>query len=238
MIDKQDFSRIIQEQQGGVAPQMWPIRLHPQSNEALFSPREIDINPCDHIWLPTTYDRSYGTNPVQPALFAMIPPVAVDPAIAGQNLIDTWETATPFSTAPVFGLRFNSPSNPWLLWTLSSMLPLEAYGPGSVNLFPFGGSSSMRSISGPISRLWVQWYKFATINGAPTIPASQVTLMSLLGFNQQSLEKQYPVADFGGSITTGQPPVNTATISGGGYITPQLNTLERLALEATGKAPR
>ena len=171
--DKQNFARTIQEQQAGISPQMWPIKLDPGTGAnrvSLNSPFEVDINPCDCIWLPVTFDKSYGVHPIQtdPLSGGWFP----SPSVAGANVWEMWDSTQPsmqFNFAPpIFGLRFNTPNNPWMLWGLgesciNSGSPLFGWGnttPGSGvtprALARWGASSMMRSITGPISRLWCQ----------------------------------------------------------------------------------
>jgi hypothetical protein len=236
-LDKQNFARTIQEQQGGIAPQMWPIMCPDNGSLVLNQPYEISINPCDCIWLPATYDKSYGPNPAQSA--AGISNYLVNPATMGQNICDLLSTInTPpwITLAPIFGLRFNSPNNPWLLWSLGgTSLNTFSWGvtdtPQTVG--PSGTSTMMRSICGPISRLWIQYYSFCfpQVSGA-----NQIVLMSMLGFNQSSMENRSPTVDLGEVLTA--PPVQYRNIiTCGGYITTQLNTADLQALGVKPAAP-
>lgn len=93
----------------------------------------------------------------------------------------------------------------------------------------------MRSISGPITRLWVQYYRYAQINSVDTIPGSQLVFMSMLGYSQISQERQQPFLDNGGTLPT-SPPITYANVASGGYQTPQLNTLDQLMLGERGTA--
>lgn len=235
--DKQNFARTIQEQQAGISPQMWPIKIDP-GTLSLNSPFEIEINPCDHIWLPITYDKSYGVLPLQNFV---TPPWGAGPAIVGWNTIDVIDTDGPASggmaplygtNAPVFALRFNTPNNPWLLWGLSTLQTAWRYGPTAGDSWaPAGASTMMRSITGPISRLWCQYYRWAKYHGEDT--TSQVMLLSMLGFNHQSSEHVQAQID-GGTNGPRPDPESVTMIGGGGYRTPDLNSAD---LRVLGQNP-
>ena len=253
--DKQNFARSVAEQQAGIAPQMWPIKIDPGTGTgrvSLNSPFEIEINPCDSIWLPFTYDKSYGVHPIQndPAVGYFWS----NPAVCGANMYEIYDTHPngpnfPFQfTPPTFGLRFNSPNNPWLLWGLACA-SMGAYGtpPGSSPLQAWGSTapsvprgyarqgaaSMMRSITGPISRLWCQFYLWAEVNGAPYAASQQVMLMSMLGFNQETREFVQPVGDFQG-VLPGPPAETQTALNCGAYRTTDLNSAD---LRVLGQSP-
>jgi hypothetical protein len=247
--DKQNFARTVSEQQAGISPQMWPIKIDiggfpGPTTIGLNSPFEIDINPCDCIWLPITYDKSYGVNPIQSDTTWGPRAGLPDPSVAGGNLIQTWESQANYYqvTPPVFGLRFNSPNNPWLLWGLGTLRPGPAplFGIETGNLgagqFRFGGSSLMRSITGPISRMWCQYYAWGQVrySPAPDDYASlyqQIILLSMLGFSQESRDFTQPVSNSDAvAIPSGPPPEMWSSTSCGGYRTPDLNSADLRAL--------
>ena len=241
--DKQNFARTIQEQQAGISPQMWPIKLVPGAL-SLNSPFEVEINPCDCIWLPITYDKSYGTNPLQTP--GGIMPYAPDSNVFGWNVVDAFDPASPdgsgiapnlHTAAPIFGLRFNSPNNPWLLWSLSTGMVSWRWGfepsPALQTWQPAGSSTFMRSISGPISRMWCQFYSW-TMNGGIVAPqGTQVILMSMLGFSQQSVERRQ--TQFSTNSGGSRPDPESVNIIGcGGYKTSDLNSAD---LRVLGQNP-
>lgn len=282
-LDRSDFNHQVQQQQFGLQPGFWPIILNfatgaPGGTQMQVGQEyEININPCDNIWLPTIYDPSIGLNPAQqtPQLtvsgitmaatglygamnafnnniaFAGISLVAGGPgALWGINAYDLWDSsntnAACIQTATIFSLRFNSASAPWFIWTLSdflggaaSFLPVS----GSATRHPWsvvGQGDAMRSISGPVSRLWVKLLAPATVDQTASFPLSQVVLLSSLGYRQQtSGAKQLT---WGGSQDlSGDFPSDTATqsqysISGGGYTQTNLTTVERIQLEQAGQS--
>lgn len=249
--DKQNFARTVQEQQAGISPQMWPIMCRDNGSLVLNQPYEISINPCDCVWLPYTYDKSYGVNPGQ--LNAQTSPFLASPAIAGANVSDvrfagknpvvTTFSWAPLILAPIFGLRFNSPNNPWLLWGLGDPTLVQASGAGrwgsgappDGGLMPIGGSTLMRSITGPISRLWIQYYQFALtiFNAAATTPTglNQIVLMSMAGFSQQSFDRRSVVVDdTADPVLLAPPPLDNGVVACGGYHTTDLNSADLNAL--------
>lgn len=233
--DKQNFARTVQEQQGGIAPQMWPILCPDNGHLVLNQPYEININPCDCIWLPTTYDKSYGVNAGQGSATAGM--YMANGAFWGQNPVDIFEPGTGQwrIVAPTFGLRFNSPNNPWLLWGLSFLLNTTAFGtaPGAHGVGPVGSMMTMRSITGPISRMWIQYYNFASAIGGAPVGMNQIVLMSMLGFNQQSEELTWSNTD-GDGIYNAPPVPRQTSIHCGGHRTTDLNTAD---LQALGVKP-
>jgi hypothetical protein len=233
--DKQNFARSIKEQQSGISPQMWPIICPDNGHLVQNHPYEIAINPCDSIWLPATYDKSYGVNPVQ--LDSRTSQYFPGAQLAGCNVWDVKQvTKNPnFSPVPInvivqapcFGLRFNSPNNPWLLWGLQSIMVGSTFGPSAQGgLMDWGRSAMMRAISGPISRLWIQWYSFVQYPGFSTpVGANQIVLMSMLGYSQMTLEQDQSTADPAGILTAIPQEKQTAIICGG-YRMPDLNTAD------------
>lgn len=235
--DKTNFALSVQQQQGGIAPQMWPIKCPDNGSLALNQPYEININPCDAIWLPITYDKSYGPNAWQTSKTTPSQWM-IDPTIAGQNICDVIDysgnanlTVIPaVIQAPIFGLRFNSPNNPWTLWSLAQTANngWQNWGAGSGSA-PFGSTTFMRSITGPISRLWIQYYFFAAHPGlgspATETGGNQIILMSSLGYSTTSVESQCNVLD-SHKILTSPPPNLQRTIVAGGYKMPDMNTAD------------
>jgi len=232
--DKVNFARTVTEQQSGISPQMWPIVCPDNGNLALNHPYEIAINPCDCIWLPCTYDKSYGVNPWQND--PNIGKYFTNPIFAGQNIFDVMQVVSqpvgfPFPyiiQAPHFALRFNSPNNPWLLWGLGEMRQAAAWGASGV--VPWGRQTQMRSISGPISRMWIQYYEFAQwpLNSAPK-GGNQIVLLSMRGYAQESIERIQLVNDTTGILTSPQAE-HREILSCGGYRSPDLNTADLSAL--------
>lgn len=243
-LDQQDMNRSTQNiQQGGMA-QFFPIIIDP-TNFKVGQEVEIPVNPCDHVWLPVFFDMSLGINPfqIEPAAnnYAVGPfngNAAVVPFM-GMNVIDindpTGTSSTGMQTqAPIFALRFNTLSNPWLIWSLSKMLtPNRGVVPvGASSLSTMGMGDAMRSITGPIARLWYKLLMPTLLEDVPqTLNYSRVVLLSTLGYSQQTtgFANDYQEMDPSGLVN---PLAVTATgysVSGGGYVTPQLNTVERMA---------
>ena len=231
MIDQQDFSAVVQKQQDGRSNSFWPIQIS-FSGVSLNQPFEVNISPCDHLYLPSTYDKSYGINPVQQQAadggFIYLGP---DPSIAGINMADGINDTVTQECA-VFGLRFNSPNNPWFLWGLGMMTAVNdntATGAGCA-----GQAQTMRSITGPISRMWAQIYRYASVSGGSENVQgdfSQIVLISMLGYKHSSPEFMLADVVDADNPTETQPGVTQIIpVDGGGYVTPQLNTLERLRL--------
>jgi hypothetical protein len=241
-VDQQDLSRSTQLAQQGVINQIWPIRIAPPAS--LNTIVEVPISPCDAIWMPATYDKSYGTNPGQSITGANgTIPAYISPTIAGANMVDLYDVfnALAYCLAPIFALRFNSPNAPWLLWGLSEFQTISA-SPVANAYSTRGQGGGMRSISGPISRMWIQYYRWckqgvsSVSAGADNIPASQVVLISSLGITQSTGETKGPPSnENGGGITTIVPTGNSyRSLGSGGYYTPQLNTLDQLQLGDRG----
>jgi hypothetical protein len=229
---------------------------------------EVNITPFDQLWLPSVYDLTMGLNPAQSVNGSGImqsdiaTPQNGSPFTSGGddvsvhvgcNVYDAFDSGIPgidppgqFQYAPVFSLRFNSPNNPWLLWGLGHGLAgagWNAYiNQSSGNPMGYLGSTSlMRSISGPISRMWYKLIQPAQIwsqnqgnwytdeNGIGTFAFSQVRMLCSLGYSAQveNLTASNAVPQ-NGAIA---PPLINALMTSG-YVTPQLNTLERLEAES------
>jgi hypothetical protein len=268
MIDRRDFADVTTKAQAGALQSFWPIVIR-TNNIPLQTEIEINISPCDALWCPTVYDISCGANIAQPYAVASevysnppggstIPPyfmpdptiqprVGIGPynytAAVGANICDVYQDDYLVQAAAVFSIRINSPNNPWLLFGLSTMIPTRyAGGTGYYpeGMYPAGQGGCMRSITGPISRLWVKFYRFATWYELPTTegqstppvtadPAgvSNLVLMSSLGFMQQTVERVQT------RDTRLTPPLVAAwsqTIASGGYQIPQLNSADKLFL--------
>lgn len=251
MIDRRDFASVTSQAQAGSLQSFWPIIIQTQGI-ALHTEVEININPCDAIWMPTIFDLSISQNPAQPP--PNLPPgIPFGPfyvpdsildtssdeiAVVGGNLCDVYQDGVLIQSAPVFSIRINSPNNPWLLFGLSTQLA-TAYPMSTPPHLTAGQGGCMRSLTGPISRLWVKFYKFGTWEGLPIGPIqrgvqnvglSSIVLMSSLGFMQQTIERVQTWDDnepeVGGQLTAAW----SQTIASGGYITPQLNTAEKAIL--------
>ena len=233
--DKQNFARTVQEQQAGISPQMWPIKLNPGAI-SLNSPFEVDINPCDCIWLPYTYDKSYG-QPTRYRLPGGIMPITCDPTICGQNFADILDAGQGVwvMQAPIIGLRFNSPNNPWMLWSLGGPFTVGTWGlaPSSGKYRPVGYASMMQSLTGPISRIWCQYYRWGIFYGNSVAAWQQIVLMSMAGFSHQSTATIDPIFDGNGGLTA-LPPTIYQSISSGGYRTTDLNSAD---LRVLGQNP-
>jgi hypothetical protein len=255
MIDRRDFASVTSAAQAGALQSFWPIII--QTNGiALFTEIEININPCDAIWMPTVYDITCGKNPAQPP--AQLPPGYTQPpyyvpdpivtsgnleAGVGSNIADVYQNGQLVQSAPVFSLRINSPNNPWLLFGLSTQIG-TAYASATAPFLISGQGGCMRSITGPISRLWAKFYKFANWIALPTSPTGKaippqvgssvdtVVLMSSLGFMQQTIERVQTWDDENGA---GSPTMAawSQTIASGGYQTPQLNSADKVLLGVT-----
>ena len=268
-VDKVDLAQTTQQVHQGNSQSFWPITLNPVSGGPggsqmqLGQEYEININPCDHIWLPVMYDPSLGLNPMQPGGNAYQPPAGgtgmvfygpnYDPAGSGNNIgvgmnvFDVYDASLKvfWQRAPIFSLRFNSVNAPWFVWSLGTMMSIDTSCP----VFgPWGGvagmGDSMRAISGPISRLWVKFLQFSEFYNNnnqvqnPSVDGSQVILLSCLGFSQKTVghsQQNFSSSEIqaGGDYFFGnQYGPSSLSVEGGGYVTPQLNSLERLESEA------
>lgn len=247
MIDRSDFASVTQLAQGGGQPSFWPIIIN-TTGLALQTELEININPCDAIWIPTVYDLSIQQSPGQPP--PNLPPGWVPPpyqpdtilingvemAVVGANLADVYQDGVLIQSAPVFSIRINSPNNPWLLFGLSTQIGTTWSSANPPNLVA-GQGGCMRSLTGPIARLWVKFYRFGTWQ-SPTLPPrvragteasgmSAIVLMSSLGYQQMTIEQ---VRTWDQSATNVFTPSGwSQAISSGGYVTPQLNSADRIS---------
>lgn len=241
--DKQNFARTVQQQQAGISPQMWPIICPDNGYLSPNTPYEISINPCDSIWLPATFDKSYGTNPIQsdPTYGQYYP----NPTLMGCNMYEVARTTpNPGATytamlidAPVFSLRFNSPNNPWMLWGLGNgFASPQPWGEAAANMTYSIRSTMMRSITGPISRLWIQYYLLGGPDaGGNRVGFNQIVLLSMLGFSQASEELNATLVDPGGVLTS--PPTQfREQISCGAYRTTDLNSADLAIIGEAGAA--
>lgn len=262
-VDQQDLSAQWTASQTGMGNQFAPIIFIPNGLR-LNQEVELNIKPCDSIWVPTIYDKSYGVNPAQ-SYRSPVTPVNWDftsaslwpPAILGQNLVDIFDDAPPSATqinlaamtqqAGIYGVRFNTPNNPWLLWglcglrTWNQVMVTNGAGATQSTSTPVGLAGAMRAINGPIARMWIKIYSYAslgyqTVNtldpGDGSFSYSQLVMMSCTGFNTTTVEQQgSPSGQNGGPLMGAPQTGGTSTISTGGYQTPQMNTAEREGLK-------
>jgi len=259
--DKSDFARQIQERQFGLVPGFFPIVINPANGGPGGAPMTIgesypiNINPCDHIWLPTFYDASIGLNPAQdpndgsnPILFQgpMNNGWNVNVGLPmGMNVFDVFDAANsngPVQSAVVFALQFNSNNAPWLLWSLSDLLAQDNQpngNPGGCGCV-VGSGDAMRSISGPISSVNFKLLIPAIVAGEISMLGSQIVLMSSLGYRQEThggKQVNYASSSIGG-VNALYPQANggpsSTFVSGGGYVQTNVNTLEHIELEKRG----
>lgn len=248
-LDTADFASVTDTaQSGGLQSSFWPIVIV-TTGIALQTEIEININPCDAIWMPTLYDLSIMRNPAQPPPNLPVgwdPPIyspdtievnGQDIPVVGCNGYDVYQNGVLLQAAAVFSVRVNSPNNPWLLFGLSTQLGTAYASTVAPNLVA-GQGGCMRSLSGPIARLWVKFYKFGTWDsaslpskvksGVENLGNSAIVLLSSLGFTQQTVEYGRTWDE----PTPGayNPLVWTQVLSSGGYVTPQLNTADRKVL--------
>lgn len=227
-VDTFDMSQQTTRVQHGLQQSFFPIII----DATLIAPGteiEVNINPCDHIWMPTFYDPSLGLNPGQSTQvqnMQFLGPDPQSPYTPGLNVFDVIDTFDfiALQTATIFSLRFNSPSAPWLLWGLNTMLSFASSG------IVCGQGDTMRSISGPISRMWFKKLipASASVSGL-TNALDRIVLMSSLGFSQQTVGTQANIVN--GNPGTEQGQLWGYSVNGGGYQTPQLNTYEQLKLQ-------
>jgi len=291
-VDKLDVASQAQQAQYGTSQSFWPIIIDamaggPNGTQMQIGEAyELNINPCDHVWLPTYYDPSLGVNPAQfdprtqtyppnplnPNQDAIIfggPPqyqtfgiMNYSPQI-GINIFDVYDAyqQTFVQLAPMFSLRFNSPNSPWLLWGLGTNLSFDGAGTlgGIQNGFSqlIGRGDSMRSITGSISRIWVKllsyaevWNNYSQTEKSTSPFATRIVLMSTLGFNHQTqttVQDKY-ASYFVPEYAPDQPvtytapqvsaPILSGAFGGGGYVTPQLSSLDNLEASAKGFGTR
>lgn len=249
-LDQQDVAATSLQAQSGMGNQFWPIIFDPGNygapgGLALNTPVEVSISPCDSIILPGTYDLNYGQNDAQ-----LDDDGTGNPAIlpftnwCGVNIPDIlsfngFGAQTKWSTAAILGLRFNTPNNPWQMWTVGTVMGITGTtwigGTDGCNT-PSGIAGGIRSIAGPISKLWVQIYRYASYNGAfggTGGPRSytRTVFLSSLGFTTQISELNGSAVDRSPAVDVPSgvvPPLGGLTsITSGGYVTPQLNSLDR-----------
>jgi len=263
-LDRADFANQVQQQQFGLPPTFWPIVIDPSSGAPggqqmqLGQDYEIPINPCDAIWLPQMFDPSIytGNYPYFQENYAgILQPALPECAVQiGQNVYDVYDagdSGTWIQQAPIFSLRFNVPSAPWLLWSLSNIMANDVNPSlaGESGCY-FGTSDSMRSISGPISRLWVKFLKFAywqnQPNPAPTNDplGSAVVLLSSLGYRQSTIgvaqrsSASSPVGTNGTTVPGVFPQAVTGLVNfgyeSGGFVQTNVNSLDRAELDLRG----
>lgn len=250
-VDQSDVSAVVKQNQQAIGQSMWPILLDPKVvNYQLNAEAEVTINPCDHIWLPTMIDPALFNN----SDFANVIVNGWEPSIYGSGglallanggantfPINDYSGTAPPVFAPVVALRFNSMNNPYTFWSLGSW-PLLIGGDGGASgpIAGMGAYDSMRSISGVITRMWVKWLAFSNIetsSGAGYGTASKLLLMSAMGYNETTVGQSSQTGNLGADSTSANAPgvqTSVTTFSGGGYQTPQMNTVQRLALEAAG----
>lgn len=255
MIDHRDFADVTGKAQAGSLQSFWPIIIQ-TTGIALHTEIEVNINPCDAIWMPTIFDLTISKNPAQPppdlpAGFPFGPFFVPDSiqdvgdneiAVVGSNLCDVYQNGVLVQSAPVFSIRVNSPNNPWLLFGLSTQLG-TIYATANPPNLTAGQGGCMRSLTGPISRLWVKFYKFGTWESLPLGPvrrgvatpienigAASIVLMSSLGFVQQTVERVQTWDDNDPAIGGQLVGAWSQTISSGGYQTPQLNSADKWIL--------
>jgi hypothetical protein len=272
-LDRPDFQRRVTQLQRGASPDFFPVVINPLIAGPGNTPLQvgqsvsIPIQPCDHLWLPTCFDATIAINPAQGDGLAngagqmmMQPPGAsrqsgVYPPVVGTNVFDAFSGGEVLQSAAIFALQFNSPSAPWLLWSLSDGLLNVASQPvatvltiGSANAGIVGQGDFMRSITGPIQSMNFKLVKAAqvwsTASGTPvsSIAASMIVLLSTIGYSQQtSGGKQLAFNLLSGGLTDQSifypqfmaSPSSYST-SGGGYTQTKLNTLENACLEREG----
>lgn len=233
-VDQADFASVTQQAQAGSLQSFWPIVI-PSVGKQLRTEYEININPCDALWMPSVFDLSYSRNPGQlpsevktadwncspfPGSAAPISGNQLVPDV-GYNISDVYNAVSPnvgqlVQAAPIFSLRFNTPNNPYILFGLSTCLGRPHLG---VVENPPSTGGCMRSVTGPISRLWIKFYEWGfssdgfsnNSNGENTI-----VLLSSLGFAQVTME-----------TTTNGVATGVQNLSSGGYNTPQLNSANK-----------
>jgi hypothetical protein len=248
-IDRADFAAVTTEAQSGGLQSFWPIIIT-TAGIALQTEIEVNIVPCDAIWMPSIYDLGTGKHPVQPPPdlpSGWEPPPYVPDSITvngvevptvGCNPCDVYHNGVLVQSAPVFSIRVNSPNNPWLLFGQSTQIGTAFAAANAPNLIA-GCGGCMRSLTGPISRLWVKFYKFGTWDSSTLPPLvrqgivndgqSVIVLMSSLGFMQQTVEygRTWDDTSPGMAGTQYQTLAWAQVISSGGYQTPQLNTADK-----------
>lgn len=246
-LDNADFNTTVTRQQHGFQPSFFSIVIDATQ---LATGQEIlvNANPCDHIWLPTYFDPSLGFNPQQAICTSGTPSIGTSNVSSGpnqnrasqtagiqpnqgvgMNFFDEWDQEGDefFQAATIFSLRFNSVNAPWLLWGLSSLQSSDFATAGTL----IGQGDCMRSITGPISRIWFKKLFPAIVARNANAAADRIVLLASLGFSQVTLGQNSGPFNI---TTPTQPPMSAYAVSGGGYQTTQVNTLERLKLDQMG----
>lgn len=264
-VDQQDLSASYAAAQSGQAAQLFPIVIpnpDPDSGgPGTLTEFEVNINPCDNIWLPINFDYTLGYNQAQTDGYITgtggdltpYPPDQFEnfpyPFMACNvfDIIDTsGEAATDgiIISAPIWAFRFNTPNNPWLLWSLKTYSSLPASDGWGL---PVGRSDFMRAINGPISRLWARLvypcFTAQSVGGHLSrevyYPGCRVVLFSSVGLSQQTCGVEGTVDVDTKALLPSPPPYGGYTnLNSGGYVTPQLNTLQRQALGTPSLWPK
>lgn len=246
MLDTFDANRQTQRLQHGLQPSFFPIVLD-MTQLTVGTEVEANINPCDSLWIPTYFDSSLGLNPAQvvngnnsplPSVISTGPNFNRSAGQShgggpvGMNIFDVMQNGGVFfQAATIFSLRFNTVSAPWLLWGLSNLLSADFE-----QNFPGGQGDCMRSITGPIARMWYKKVAPALIGGQPTPSADRIVLLSSLGYSQVTAGVVCGMTDNTGTVTT--PPSQSAyALPSGAYQITTLNSLEQeqLNLPAPGQ---
>lgn len=250
MQDTFDMNRQTQRLQHGLQPSFFPIVLD-MTQLAIGQEVLANINPCDSIWLPTFFDPSLGLNPMQtlngqpgnaplPGGLVSGPNwnrISGNPATSpiGMNIFDcfTQGIGTYHQAATIFSLRFNSVSSPWLLWGLSNLLSTDF----SPNSYAIGQGDCMRSVTGPIARMWYKKLASAIISNTSTPAADRVVLMSSLGYSQVTGGVVCGPLDLTGNTPAATPSQSGYSLSSGSYQITTLNSLDqaKLGLEQPGQ---
>jgi hypothetical protein len=263
-IDTSDVSLQQQQTQQNLGQNIWPVVMD-TTNWVPGQEYEIPVIPFDHIWLPTTYDPALGINQAMAQLFkrglggnwsngqlyplgteelnspAAWPYVAYNPF----DIVDVSDVSSnPRCCAPIFGLRFNSASAPYTIWSLSRGETLLNLSTGGYDYVPWGSFDAMRSASGIVTRMWAKLFRAAVYlpgivpNAQNPMANSRTVFMTSLGFGQQT--SGYVMADMNTGLDSNSNKVAAddyqVNVSGGGYTTTQLNTLQRLALAQQNQA--
>jgi hypothetical protein len=240
-VDQTDFAAVSQRNRQNIGQSMWPILLDATA-VGVGIEFEIPINPCDSIWLPTNCDPALFNN----SDFAALVQAIVSPATPGNRLeqggfnsyalIDTGGSFV--FLPPVWGLRFNTASNPRQLWGTSAVILINN---NSGPAFLAGASDVTRSISGQISRLFATLIFPGVFNNTPSPQDStinKVLLISSIGYRTSIVGESISTlniaaGDIGGSDWGIQQ--QNSSFEAGGYVTPQMNTAERAILENIGQ---
>jgi hypothetical protein len=243
-LDLRDFADTIDKTLKKPVQQVFSIVFNGlQNNVAVVLGQEVELNisPCDGIWMPTYFDGSIAQMPENCAAFCgplgagypnfsgVVPPI-------GMNLFDVW-TANEASgntgfvqLAHLFAIRINNVANPWMLFGLSTCLSAVDNG-GVDSPGPCGQGDTMRALSGPISKLWIKVLRFGATTpsagdplafGPVNLQAFPIVLMGTLGLTQTTV----------GSRATSSGGTTEATYGyqSGGYTQTNLTALDKLKL--------